>query len=808
MVKNKYFNRSKQKGFLQGVAGCSEHITALKAALLDSKSSYRQIVIAWIDLKNAFGSVSHNLIQFALQWYHVPARLANIIFTYYEMLFATIEEGNWSSQCFAYEIGVFQGCVISPLLFNMVFNLLLDLLSPLTEERGYKLKGSRVTIHDLAYADDLSLVARSVTKAQMSLDLTDRFLTWTRTMAAKPGKCRSLALKFWSKADERAGRSRLLPHVYAPYDPELKIAGAAIKFIAHDSFRFLGWEVYHHLNETKQKMAVNQIFEEHMRLVDISDVHGFMKLWLYQHYIVAFLAWPFMAYDFDVSWVSGLEKVANRFLKRWAGLYSRAVVSTLYRPRDQFGLQLTSLVCFYKRLRVGQAFLSKYSADDKLNRIYAALLARDSTLKRVWRPAPELEQLELQVEHKRKFNGQSDRCGLGSVPGRYARNLSISDRKCRVLDALTASFFKSLHLRDIDKAMQGCYLRFKDVEPFDLSWRHLIGTRNPRLIRWVLNSSINSVVTPDLRHLWGLTSTAECPLCGHPQASLVHILVGCRVALRQLRYSWRHDSVLATLEWPLRRRIESHNALPFIRAKRVIQFRAASEGKRRVNPISQTAQSGSPLLGSATDWKIQIDYTKQPIPFPVHICVTDQRPDIVFYSDDLKSVILVELTCPAEENIADARLRKSVKYSPLKTQIVDNGWKCHLWTIEVGARGFVAGSVRRCLRKLGFECAAVRSLLRDVSVCVSRCSFAIYKSLRVAKWEWTSLVKVGAGPPQPSAPPRPSRRKCAQTGPKHVSPSVRPISLPSSSRPQLPDSDSKHDVSHPTDASSETYEPL
>ena len=51
--------------------------------------------------------------------------------------------------------------------------------------------------------------------------------------------------------------------------------------------------------------------------------------------------------------------------------------------------------------------------------------------------------------------------------------------------------------------MQGCILRFTDAEPFDLSWRHLIGTRNPRLITWVLNASINSVVTPDLRKLWG-----------------------------------------------------------------------------------------------------------------------------------------------------------------------------------------------------------------------------------------------------------------------------------------------------------------
>ena len=58
-----------------------------------------------------------------------------------------------------------------------------------------------------------------------------------------------------------------------------------------------------------------------------SAVHGFMKLWIYQHYVVASLAWPLSVYDLDVSWVENLQSIANRYLKRWAGLYSRAVIS-------------------------------------------------------------------------------------------------------------------------------------------------------------------------------------------------------------------------------------------------------------------------------------------------------------------------------------------------------------------------------------------------------------------------------------------------------------------------------------------------
>ena len=584
MTSNGYFKRSKQKGFLQGIAGCSEHIAALKAALRDAKSSYRQIVVAWIDLKNAFGSVSHNLIQFALEWYHVPTHLANIIFTYYEMLVASIETRCWSSKCFVYEIGVFQGCVISPLLFNMVFNLLLDLLLPLTEEVGYKFKNSDITIHDLAYADDLSVVARTPKKAQKSLVVMDRFLSWTRTMAAKPRKCKSLAFKFWCDADERAGRTRLLKHIFTPFDPQLIVAGKQIGFIAHEPFKFLGWKVYHHLGESNQKQVVKETFEEHMQLVDDLHIHGFMKMWLYQHYVVAFLAWPFMVYDFDVSFVLKLQRIATCYLKRWAGLYVRAITSILYRPRDMFGLQLCSLVDFYKRLQVGQAYLLKHSPDVKLNRIYASMLVHHNALHSIWRPAPVLEQLEQEVDRKQRFNGQTDRAGLDAVPGRYTRNLSPAQRKERVLATLSSSLVDSLNVIDMDKAMQGCFLRFGDAEPFDLSWRHLIGTRNPRLITWVLNASINSVVTPDLRKLWGICPDANCPLCGHHQASLFHILVNCPVALAQRRYAWRHDSVLSTVQDPLQRRLDSHNTSP----PKMIKFRTANDPRPKSNPFPCT----------------------------------------------------------------------------------------------------------------------------------------------------------------------------------------------------------------------------
>ena len=77
-------------------------------------------------------------------------------------------------------------------------------------------------------------------------------------------------------------------------------------------------------------------------------------------------------------------------------------------------------------------------------------------------------------------------------------------------------------------------------------------------------------------------------------------------------------------------------------------------------------------------------------------------PDIVFWSITLPQVILIELTCPAEEGIQAAVVRKQSKYTPLAEAISrDTQWKVGLLTIQVGARGFIATSTRSVIAKLG-----------------------------------------------------------------------------------------------------------
>ena len=122
-VDNEYIRRETQKGFIKGVPGCLDHTFSLWETLLNVKTHKRSIVSSWIDLANAYGSVRHNLIQFALSWYHVPLCIQELIFNYYNTLKANIITKAWITAFFLFDIGVFQGCPLSAILFDVVFNL-------------------------------------------------------------------------------------------------------------------------------------------------------------------------------------------------------------------------------------------------------------------------------------------------------------------------------------------------------------------------------------------------------------------------------------------------------------------------------------------------------------------------------------------------------------------------------------------------------------------------------------------------------------------------------------------------------------
>ena len=121
------------------------------------------------------------------------------------------------------------------------------------------------------------------------------------------------------------------------------------------------------------------------------------------------------------------------------------------------------------------------------------------------------------------------------------------------------------------------------------------------------------------------------------------------------------------------------------------------------------------IIDAATDCVRQMDLRKQQTHFPPHIITTAERPDIVMYSDQAKVVVLVELTSPAEENLVKWREVKLTKYEKLAENRGGGMWKVFVFTIEVGARGFVAKRAGYVWRRLGLTEKEGQALSQKIS---------------------------------------------------------------------------------------------
>ena len=77
----------------------------------------------------------------------------------------------------------------------------------------------------------------------------------------------------------------------------------------------------------------------------------------------------------------------------------------------------------------------------------------------------------------------------------------------------------------------------------DLSW-HTLFKYGDSLTGFMLSAVYGTLLTPSMVSKWSEDEDGKCKLCKERMGIIQHILAGCKVALSQGRYRWRHDKVL------------------------------------------------------------------------------------------------------------------------------------------------------------------------------------------------------------------------------------------------------------------------
>ena len=186
VLNNKFVNTSIQKAGIPGFPGCIEHASMLwdriKAAR-DNKST--ELHVIWLDLENAYGSVRHPLIEKALDFFWIPEDIRKLISGYYKCTYMRFSNAKYSTNWQKLNIGIMMGCVIPPLIFILVMEML---------QRSTKDTTSKKPVPFMkAFMDDVTVISESKSHMEKLLKRLQELFKWA-VMKVKPSKSRSLSI--------------------------------------------------------------------------------------------------------------------------------------------------------------------------------------------------------------------------------------------------------------------------------------------------------------------------------------------------------------------------------------------------------------------------------------------------------------------------------------------------------------------------------------------------------------------------------------------------------------------------------------
>ena len=133
------------------------------------------VVIALLDLKNAFGEVHHNLINCVLSYHHIPQTVQLLIANLYTGFHSSIISDCFATPAIPFQSGVFQGDCLNTLLFNLCFNTFIQFIK---QEKYTDLGFSSHDasdrlfhpIHWFQFADDAAVVTSDERDNQLLLN--------------------------------------------------------------------------------------------------------------------------------------------------------------------------------------------------------------------------------------------------------------------------------------------------------------------------------------------------------------------------------------------------------------------------------------------------------------------------------------------------------------------------------------------------------------------------------------------------------------------------------------------------------------
>jgi len=639
-----------QKGFMPH-EGCYEHNFVVQSVIDDARRNNGQVVVSWMDLVNAFGSLPREYVRYVLRvLLKMPEEMVDVVMELYDGASTRVRTAEGFTDDIPMDAGLRQGDPISPIVFNLSMEPLLRKILQLARTHGYALWGHYFSA--VAYADDIGLIASSEEAMRELLRELFTLAEWAG-LKFKPTKCASLHV------DCRARRQ-----VAAT---QFEIGGEAIAVLQEgEEYCHLGVPTGFKVEQTPLD-GIAQM-ERDVRAVDQSLLAPWQKIDVVRIFILPRLDFILRGGRVAKAPLMRLDALVKRLVKGWLYLPERASAEVVWMDRLEGGAGLLPLadqvdvasIVHVFRLIACRDPVVRSVAEGVLAEVVRRRLGRQPTkvdvatylsgsldgefgrdggdIASIWTAARNAcRRLSARIgvrwrwsEDLREFQVEIPQVAAAGAPVRVPENARHIVQG-RLRDALRAGYRAKLQRKpDQGKVMEatarcavsnhfmaaGSFTRFAD-------WR------------FVFRARLGVVPLNGCRR-WAAGGDRRCRRCGARDETLPHVLNHC--AYQSAAWRGRHDAVLRRLA----------TAVP------------RDMGEVRVN----RKVPGCPQF--------------------------NLRPDLVVVDEVDRRVTIVDVAIPFENRrraLVEKREEKLRKYSGVAEELRAQGYQVTLDAFIVGALG-------------------------------------------------------------------------------------------------------------------------
>merc|ERR1711888_425040 len=155
-------------GFRKG-RSCADQVFVLRRVCEKMKEKGKQVWVAFMDLEKAYDRIDRDAMWQVMRIYGIGGRVLRGIMSFYDMGRACVRVGSKVSESFEVRVGLRQGCVMSPWLFNIYMDGVVREVYSRVNGMGVKMRvhgESEWILSQLLFADDTALVAESAEQLQ------------------------------------------------------------------------------------------------------------------------------------------------------------------------------------------------------------------------------------------------------------------------------------------------------------------------------------------------------------------------------------------------------------------------------------------------------------------------------------------------------------------------------------------------------------------------------------------------------------------------------------------------------------------